>query len=54
MRLQARPGELAGAKLRNVTFEDCVLDDADFAAAELRETRFDSSQLRRVLIDGAR
>jgi uncharacterized protein YjbI with pentapeptide repeats len=38
-------------RIRRTTFENCALDEADFAGASLTETRFAGSQMRRVQFD---
>ncbi|OPC78832.1 hypothetical protein B4N89_32360 [Embleya scabrispora] len=44
---------LRGAKLREVSFVDCLLRDVDFAGATLTDLRFPGSTLERVRLDNA-
>ena len=41
------------ARIHRTTFEDCVLDEADFAGAALADTRFAHSEIRRVNFEKA-
>jgi fluoroquinolone resistance protein len=45
---------LRRATFRRATFEECVLDDADLAAASIRDTRFAACRLLRIGLDDAR
>lgn len=42
------------SRIRRTTFDNCVLDEADFAGGFLEDTRFVGSQIRRAHFDNAR